>query len=78
MSKDPHIDETIEQLTLLSMRQDELIKTSNEIIELKNEMIKLCEKETALYKRESKRLQKIVFWLSICLGATSGLLLFML
>lgn len=68
MNNDRHIDDTIEQLTSLSMRQDDLINTAIEIIDLKNQLIKICEKETAFYKRESIRLMKIVFWLTICLG----------
>jgi hypothetical protein len=78
MSKEPHIDETLERLTDLVHGYQRAMDCSNEIITMKNRMIELCELETALYKRESKRLQKIVFWLSICLGATTGLLLFML
>lgn len=68
MSKEPHIDETIEQLRLLAMSQDEALKTAKEIIDLKNQLIKLCEQETALYKRQVRRLMKTVFWLTVCLG----------
>jgi hypothetical protein len=41
---------------------------ANEIISMKNRYIELCEMETALHRKENIRLQKIVFWLSICLG----------
>jgi hypothetical protein len=73
MSKDPHIDETIEQLRLLAMSQDEALKTAKEIIDLKNQLIKLCEKETALYKRECKRLMTVVFWLTVLLTISSAI-----
>ena len=59
MSKEPHIDETLERLTDLVHGYQRAMDCSNEIITMKNRMIELCELETALYKRESKRLQKI-------------------
>jgi hypothetical protein len=68
--KEPHIDETLEKLTELVHSQQKTLDISNNIICMKNQMIQLCEEETALYKKESIILQKIVFWLSVALSAS--------
>ena len=75
MSKDPHIDEIIQNLESLARTQSSALRVSKEIIALKNQMISICEKETALYKRECKKLMTVVFWLSALLIITSILLL---
>ena len=75
MNKDPHIDETIEQLRLLAMSQDEALKVSKEIISMKNRMIELCELETAIYKRQARKHGITVLILSVMLLISSVLLL---
>jgi hypothetical protein len=75
MSKDPHIDETIEQLRLLAMSQDEALKKAKEIIDLKNQLIKLCEQETAIYKKQASKHGVTVLILSVMLLISSVLLL---
>ena len=75
MSKDSHIDETIQNLESLARTQSSALRVSKEIIALKNQLIAICEKETALYKRECKKLMTLVFWLSALLIITSILLL---
>lgn len=69
--KDPHIEETIEKLIELSRSYQEALECANEIISMKNRLIELCEQETALYKKEVSRLHRLMFWLSVCLGAIS-------
>lgn len=71
--KDPHIEETIEKLKELAHSYQGALECANKIISMKNRMIELCEMETALYKKETIRLHKIIFWLSICLGASAVL-----
>jgi hypothetical protein len=75
MSKDPHIDETIEQLRLLAMSQDEALRVSKEIISMKNRLIELCERETAIYKRQASKHGVTVLILSVMLIITSVFLL---
>jgi hypothetical protein len=70
MSKQPHINETLEKLEELARSYKTALECANEIISMKNRYIELCEQETELHRRENLRLQKIVFWLSICLGAS--------
>jgi hypothetical protein len=70
MSKEPHIDETLEKLTELAHAYEKALECANEIISMKDRYIELCEKETALHRKENLRLQKIVFWLSVGLGAS--------
>jgi hypothetical protein len=55
------------------MSQDEALKKAKEIIDLKNQLIKLCEQETALYKRQVRRLMKTVFWLTVLLTISSAI-----
>ena len=80
MSKDPHINETLEKLEELAQNYKRALECANEIISMKDRYIELCEKETELHRKENLRLQSIVFWLSICLGAVSvgSLLLYIL
>ena len=70
MSKHPHINETLEKLEQLAEGYQRALECSDEIISMKNRMIQLCEMETALYRKETIRLQKTVFWLSVCLGSS--------
>jgi hypothetical protein len=70
MSKEPHIEETLEKLTELSKSYQRALEFSNEIISMKDRYIELCEKETELHRRENLRLQSVVFWLSVALGAS--------
>jgi hypothetical protein len=70
MSKHPHINETLEKLTELARSYEKALECANEIISMKNRYIELCEMETELHRKENIRLQKIVFWLSICLGSS--------
>jgi hypothetical protein len=71
MNRDPHIDETLEKLTELVHGQQRAIDMCNEIIHMKNRYIELCEIETTLHREENLRLQKVVLWLSICLGLSA-------
>ena len=68
MIKDPHIDETLEKLEELVHGQQRAIDMCNQIISMKNRYIALCEMETALHRKENIRLQKIILWLTVCLG----------
>jgi hypothetical protein len=68
--KEPHIEETLEKLTELAHGYQKALECSNQIISMKNRYIELCEMETELHRKENLRLQKIVFCLSICLGAS--------
>jgi hypothetical protein len=70
MNRDPHINETLEKLEELARSYKTALECANEIISMKDRYIELCEQETELHRRENLRLQKIVFWLSICLGAS--------
>jgi hypothetical protein len=70
MSKEPHIEETLEKLTELSKSYQRALEFSNEIISMKDRYIELCEQETELHRKENSRLQSIVFWLSVGLGAS--------
>jgi hypothetical protein len=78
--KDIHIEETLEKLTELAHGYQRALECTNHIISMKNRYIELCEMETELHIKENVRLQSIVFWLSICLGAVSvgSLLLYIL
>lgn len=69
--KDPHINETLEKLEELARSYKAALECANEIISMKDKYIELCEQETELHRKENIRLQSIVFWLSICLGAVS-------
>lgn len=75
MSKDPHIDETIQNLESLAKAQSSALKVSKEIIALKNRYIELCEMETALYKKQVSKHGVTVLVLSVMLIITSVLLL---
>lgn len=68
--KDPHINETLEKLEELAQGYQRALECSNQIISIKDRYIELCEQETALYRKETIRLQKTVLWLSVCLGAS--------
>jgi hypothetical protein len=68
MSKHPHINETLEKLEELSKSYQRALEFSNEIISMKDRYIELCEQETALHRKENLRLQKIILWLTVCLG----------
>jgi len=70
MSKEPHIEETLEKLTELAHAYEKALECANEVISMKDRYIELCEKETELHRRENLRLQSIVFWLSVALGAS--------
>jgi len=69
-NKEPHINETLEKLTELARSYQTALQSANELISMKNRYIELCEMETAMYKKESIRLQSVVFWLSVGLGAS--------
>ena len=66
--KDPHIEETLEKLTELAQSYERALEYANEIISIKDRYIELCEQETELHRRENIRLQKIILWLTVCLG----------
>ncbi len=68
MNRDLHIDETLEKLTELAHGYQKALECANEIISMKNRYIELCEMETALHRKENLRLQKIILWLTVCLG----------
>ena len=68
MIKDPHIDETLEKLEELVHGQQRAIDMCNQIISMKNRYIELCEQETALHRKENLRLQKVILWMTVCLG----------
>jgi hypothetical protein len=68
-NKEPHIEETLEKLTELAHGYQKALECSNQIISMKNRYIELCEMETELHRKENLRLQSIVFWLSVALGA---------
>jgi hypothetical protein len=68
MSKHPHINETLEKLEELARSYKTALECANEIISMKNRYIELCEMETALHRKENLRLQKIILWLTVCLG----------
>jgi hypothetical protein len=68
MSKDQHIDDTVEKLIELAHSYEKALECSNELISMKNRYIELCEMETAMYKKECIRLNKVLFWMSVCLG----------
>jgi hypothetical protein len=68
MSKDPHINETLEKLEELAHGYQKALECSNQIISMKDRYIELCEMETALHRKENLRLQKIILWLTVCLG----------
>jgi hypothetical protein len=70
MSKHPHINETLEKLEELAHGYQKALECSNQIISMKNRMIELCEMETELHRKENVRLQSVVFWLSVGLGAS--------
>jgi len=70
MSKEPHIEETLEKLTELAHAYEKALECANEVISMKDKYIELCEKETELHRKENLRLQSVVFWLSVALGAS--------
>ena len=71
MSKDTHIDETVEKLTELARNYQGALKCANEIISMKNRMIELCEMETELHRKENLRLQKVILFMTVCLGLSA-------
>jgi hypothetical protein len=71
MNKDQHINETLEKLEQLAHSYKAALECANEIISMKNRMIELCELETALHRKENLRLQKAIFWMSVCLGVSA-------
>lgn len=68
--KEPQIDETLEKLTELARSYQKALECANELISMKNRYIELCEMETELHRKENIRLQSVVFWLSVALGAS--------
>jgi len=70
-NKQTNIDETLEKLTELAHGYQKALECANEIISMKNRMIELCEMETALHRKENLRLQKIILWLTVCLGLSA-------
>jgi len=70
MNKEPHIEETLEKLTELAHAYEKALECANEIISMKDRYIELCEKETELHRKENLRLQKVILWLTVCLGAS--------
>ena len=74
MNKDTHIEETLEKLTELAHSYERALEYANEIISIKDRYIELCEQETELHRKENLRLQRMVFWLSVFLGASLVLL----
>ena len=72
MSKEPHIEETLEKLTELSKSYQRALEFSNEIISMKDRYIELCEMETALHRKENLRLQKSIFWISVLFTISSA------
>jgi len=50
----------VELLEGLIERQEGLLETSNRIIDMKNRLVELCEEETELYKKENKRLIRML------------------
>jgi ABC-type Fe3+/spermidine/putrescine transport system ATPase subunit len=75
MSKEPHIEETLEKLTELVHSHQEALRCANEIISMKSRMIELCEQETAIYKRQAGKYGLSMVILSVMLVITSVLLL---
>ena len=73
MSKQPHINETLEKLTELVHGQQKALDMANKIISMKNQMIKLCEEELDTYKRDVKS----YYIISIVLSASLAISLFM-
>jgi hypothetical protein len=73
MSKNPHINETLEKLEELAQNYKRALEFSNEIISMKDRYINLCEQETELHRKENLRLQKTVFWLSVLLTISSAI-----
>jgi hypothetical protein len=67
--KEPHINETLEKFEELADSYQKALECANEIISMKNRMIELCELETALHRKENLRLQKVILWMAVCLGA---------
>lgn len=70
-NKQPHIEETIDKLTELARSYQVALECANEIISMKNRYIELCKIETELHRKENLRLQKSIFWISICLGLSA-------
>jgi hypothetical protein len=71
MKTNPPIEETIQKLTELAQGYQKALECANDIISMKDRYIDLCERETALHRMENLRLQKVVFWMSICLVASA-------
>lgn len=67
---DLHINETLEKLTELAHAYEKALECANKVISMKDRYIELCEKETELHRKENLRLQSVVFWLSVALGAS--------
>lgn len=55
------LNETMTLLHKLVQSQDEALTIAKDIIENKTRIIELCEKETNIYKKESKHLFKLCF-----------------
>tara|TARA_R110000868_G_scaffold81734_1_gene231110 strand:- start:76 stop:312 length:237 start_codon:yes stop_codon:yes gene_type:complete len=75
MSKETHIDETLDRLTEIASGYQRALECANEIISMKNRMIEICEMETAIYKKQAVKHGKTVLVLSVMLVITSVLLL---
>ena len=71
MSKDPHIEETIEKLTQLVETQDRALETARAIISLKNKLIEICEQETDLYRKQNRKLRTSLMICAILLMANA-------
>ncbi len=72
MSKQPHINETLEKLEELARSYKTALECANEIISMKDRYIELCEMETALHRKENLRLQKSIFWISVLFTISSA------
>jgi hypothetical protein len=72
MSKEPHIEETLEKLTELAHAYEKALECANEIISMKDRYIELCEQETELHRKENLRLQKSIFWISVLFTISSA------
>jgi hypothetical protein len=73
MSKDPHINETLEKLEELARSYKTALECANEIISMKDRYIELCEQETELHRKENLRLQKSIFWISVLFTISSAI-----
>lgn len=66
----------LEMLEELAINQDKALKTADQLLNLKTKLVELCEEEVEIYKKQNKRLSRVLFICGVVLfiNAVFGLI----